>query len=169
MSELDPVVNQSVSFIFPRCQARLDGDDLVVTVPAPGVKIRCARSDASGLRWDVPIEAEGDVVVDCVPGDHQRTDGHEYPVSDAYAAARSFRFRGGVSYGRVPMKEGWALFVSGSVQSVEGLPDAASSAEAVLVESPAPARASRPTLMMSSSGGGTTVADGPNGPHLPFP
>ena len=30
MSELDDVADRSLSFLFTRCQARLDGDDLVV-------------------------------------------------------------------------------------------------------------------------------------------
>lgn len=172
MSQLDPVVDQTLSFIFPRCQARLDGDELVVTVPSPGVLVRCGRSEGSGLRWDAPIDAPADVVVECAPGEHQRTDGREYPVANAYTHARSFRFRGAVCYGRIPFQEGWALSVSGSVQSIEGLPDAASSAEAVLVEAPAPAgpaRLAAAPLMTAAAAPVIAAADGPNGPHLPFP
>ena len=40
MSRLDPPQDRNVSFLFTRCQARLDGDDLLVTVPAPRVSCR---------------------------------------------------------------------------------------------------------------------------------
>src|SRR5260221_7675139 len=132
MSELDEVAERSFSFLFPRCQARLDGDDLVVAVPSP----RVSAGAASGpeLSWDEPQPLDEAVTVECDPGDHQRADSSEYPVAQAYPESVEFRFTGAVWYGRVPLRDGWALFVQGAVQSLDGLPSDWIARDAVLVE-----------------------------------
>ena len=144
MSRLDPPHDRNVSFLFTRCQARLDGDDLLVTVPSPRVSCRggVSTADAQGLRWEPPLEAPGavvleapaEVVIDCEPGPRQRSDRSEYPLTQAYPRSALFRFRGGVLYGRLAQKDGWVLSVQAVVRAVSGLPEAFAGYEAVLVE-----------------------------------
>jgi hypothetical protein len=170
MSELDAVAERSLSFLFPRCQARLDGDDLVVAVPSPRVSARAASGPA--LSWDAPQPLDAPVTVECDPGDHQRADSSEYPVAQAYPESVEFRFTGAVWYGRVPLEGGWALCVQGAVQSLDGLPAEWAARDAILVETTFTA----PERPVAGDGGGPVSArvlrdgGGPvNGPHLPYP
>lgn len=154
MAQLDPVHERITSFLFPCCQVRLDGADLLVAVQ--GASLR-AGSGAE-LQWGTPVALSRDVAIECEPGPHKRADRAEYPPEPAYAAPVTLRFRGAVTYGRVPMREGWALLVQAAVRSLGGLP----AGEAFVVESAAatPLRASATA----------TFDQGPiNGPHLPFP
>jgi hypothetical protein len=170
MSELDAVAERSLSFLFTRCQARLDGDDLVVAVPTPQVSARAASGPA--LAWDEPQQLDGPVTIECDAGEHQRADSSEYPVAQAYPQSVEFRFTGAVWYGRVPLRDGWALCVQGAVQSLDGLPADWTSRDAILVETTftAPERpvAQESGARMASQhfldGGGPG-----NGPHLPYP
>jgi hypothetical protein len=170
MSELDAVAERSLSFLFTRCQARLDGDDLVVAVPTPQVSARAASGPA--LAWDEPQQLDGPVTIECDAGEHQRADSSEYPLAQAYPQSVEFRFTGAVWYGRVPLRDGWALCVQGAVQSLDGLPAEWASRDAILVETTFTAP-ERPVAQESSArqasqrwvdGGGPG-----NGPHLPYP
>ncbi len=163
MSRLDGVSARSISVLFTRCQARLDGDDLVVAVPAPQVSARAAIGP--GLHWDKQVAHPKAVVVECDSGPRQRADRSEYPVSAAYPKAVEFRFRGAVWYGRVPLKGHWALCVQGAVRSLDGLPW--SEAEVVLVETTyaAAEQPAGPQDDRSYRNGGGPVF----GPHLPYP
>jgi hypothetical protein len=164
MAQLDPVAQRSLSFLFPRCQARLDGADLVVTVPAPQVSGRAASGAA--LRWDKPAHLDAPVLVECEPGAHRRADQSEYPVAPAYARSVEFRFRGAVWYGKVPLPDGWALCVQGAVRSLHGLPPAWAGADAILVETSfTESRAPQSHALRINADGGGPV----NGPHLPYP
>ncbi|SRR5258708_4065771 len=155
---MDPLAERRVSFLFVRCQARLEGGDLVVAVPA-GSMCRAGRSGDAGLAWDDPVVVPNDEsVVECAPGPRRRTDHAEYASQEPYADPAEFRFRGAVTYGRVPTMEGWALCVQGAVRSLLGLPDGWGDCDAVLVSSAAPQMAAGP-------GSGGPV----NGPHLPWP
>jgi hypothetical protein len=149
MSHLDPVAERSISFLFPRCQAHLDGADLVVAVPAPAL---CKPSAEAG--WGAPVEVLHGVTVECEPGPRRRGDRREYPRSPGYAHKVLFRFRGAVTYGRSPSRDGWVLSVQGVVRSLTGLPF--KECDAVLVEPRELSGVPRP--------------EGPlNGPHLPYP
>ena len=145
MSHLDPVSERSITFVFPDCQAHIEGGDLVVAVPAPAI----CRPDLDGA----PVEITHGVVVDCDAGLRRRTDRREYPRSPGFAQTVLFRFRGAVTYGRAPSAGGWALSVQGAVRSLAGLPF--KDCDAVLVEPGAIFAAARP--------------QGINGPHLPYP
>lgn len=188
-SQLDPVRGRSISFLFPRCQARLEGSDLVVTVRSPGVTARVARctNDAAGIAWDAPAPLTGDLTIACDGQGHLRRDRSEYPSEAAYTSLLSFRFQGIISYGRMPYGDGWALHVEGAVKSLSGLPPSAdwSNCDAVVVDGPAQAAAHSfapqqgGAMMMMATRAPSTAAsaapaagtnDGPvNGPHLPFP
>ncbi len=165
MSHLDAVSGRSITFLFTRCQARLDGEDLVVAVPAPVVSCRAASGE--GLRWEKQPAHPTAVTIECEPGPRQRADRTEYPTSQAYAQAVEFRFRGGVWYGRVPLHGHWALCVQGAVRSLTGLPWDSPSPEVVLVETSYAAREqpAQPQDDRSYKNGGGPV----NGPHLPYP
>ena len=168
MAELDPVAEQSISFLFTRCQARLDGADLVVAVPGPQVQCRAGSGDT--LHWEAPQPVSAAVGIDCDPGPHQRADRSEYPVAQAYPSSIEFRFSGAVWYGRVPLRHGWALCVQGAVRSLTGLPADWTSRNAILVETtftaperPPPQQGPEPTRVLRDGGGPV------NGPHLPYP
>src|SRR5437867_1196076 len=132
MARLDPVAERSLSFLFPRCQARLEGADLVVAVPSPSVSARAAAGEA--LQWDKPQAVEKAVTVGCEKGPHRRADRTEYPVARAYAHSIEFRFKGAVWYARIPFHNGWALCVQGTVRSLRGLPGDWLRRDMVLVE-----------------------------------
>src|SRR5438067_2698630 len=100
MARLDPVAERSLSFLFPRCQARLDGADLVVAVPSPAVSARAAGGES--LQWSKPQAVEKAVTVGCEKGPHRCGDRTEYPVARAYTQAIDFRFKGAVWYARIP-------------------------------------------------------------------
>jgi hypothetical protein len=171
MARLDPLASRSISFLFPRCQARLDGADLVVAVPSPKVSARSA--DGETLRWSKAEPVEQGVTVGCEKGPHRRADRTEYPVARAYAQSVEFRFKGGVWYGRVPYRDGWALCVQGVARSLRGLPGDWLKQDAVLVEtswsapeiSPPQEADAIEARFPSADGGGGPV----NGPHLPYP
>ncbi|MGZ6144073.1 MAG: hypothetical protein ACXWLM_12095 [Myxococcales bacterium] len=165
MSQLDGVSARSISFLFTRCQARLDGADLVVAVPAPQVSARAAGGP--GLHWEKHTEHPQAVLVECDPGTRQRADRSEYPVSLAYPKSVEFRFRGGVWYGRVPVRGHWALCVQGAVRSLAGLPAAWAGLDVVLVETSydAPEQPATPQSDRSYKNGTGPI----NGPHLPYP
>jgi hypothetical protein len=168
MAQLDPVAERSISFLFTRCQARLDGADLVVAVPAP--QVQCRAGGGASLHWDAPHPVGSTVRIECEPGAHVRADGAEYPVAQTYPAAVEFRFSGAVWYGRVPLRHGWALCVQGAVQSIAGLPADWTARDAILVETTytAPERPppqEGPDLAQRMTDGGGPV----NGPHLPYP
>ena len=165
MSELDKVAERSISFLFTRCQAHLDGADLVVAVPAP--QVTCRAAGGPGLRWEKQPAHPHAVVIDCDPGSRQRADRTEYPVSQAYVQAIEFRFRGGVWYGRVPLHGHWALCVQGTVRSLSGLPAAWAKHDVILVETSydKPEHAAHPHDDRSYKNGAGPV----NGPHLPYP
>src|SRR3954469_20542014 len=170
MARLDPVTARSLSFLFPRCQARVDGADLVVTVPAPRVTARAAGGDP--LKWEKARAVEGAVTVGCEKGERRRADRSEFPVARAYENGIDFRFKGAVWYGRVPFQNGWALCVQGTVRSLRGLPGDWLKREAVMVEttwsapeiSP-PQEADAMSARFLDGGSGGPV----NGPHLPYP
>ena len=162
MSRLDPLAERSVSFLFTRCQARLDGKDLVVAVPWSGVTARMASGDV--LRWEEPRPVDRGVQVICAPGRHRRADRSEYPSEPAYTQSVEFRFRGAVWYGRIPLAEGWALCVQGTVRSLQGLPEAFAAGTAVLIEAPGRAAGTDDRIARHADGGGPV-----NGPHLPYP
>jgi hypothetical protein len=165
MSQLDKTADRSISFLFTRCQAHLDGPDLVVAVPAP--RVSCRAAGGPGLHWEKKARHPHAVVIECVPGQRQRADRSEYPVSQAYPQAIEFRFRGSVWYGRVPVHGHWALCVQGAVRSLTGLPAGWAKLDAVLVETTytAPEQAAKPQDDRSYKNGGGPV----NGPHLPYP
>ena len=165
MSQLDAVASRSVTFLFTRCQAHLEGDALVVAVPAP--QVSCRAAGGNGLRWEKQPAHPTAVIVDCEDGPRHRADRTEYPVSQAYPQAVEFRFRGGVWYGRVPVHGHWALCVQGAVRSLTGLPGAWSALDVVLVETTYAAREqpAQPQDDRSYKNGGGPV----NGPHLPYP
>src|SRR4051794_12772376 len=132
---LDALTARTSCFIFPRCQARVDGAGLGGTVALPhGVSSGAGGAGlawggprgpaASGavLAWSAPLELPADVLVDCLPGLRQRADAGEYPIAAAYAVARTVRFRGGFRYFRAPYGDGWALFVQAAVRQAAGLP-----------------------------------------------
>jgi hypothetical protein len=155
MSRLDPVHERITSFLFPCCQARLDGEDLVVAVQRASLR----AGNGPTLQWSDAAPWTRDVIIDCEPGTHRRVDRAEYPPQPAYVEAVHFRFRGGVTYGRVPQREGWALLVQGVVRSLGGLPPG----EAFLVD-----EVEVPVHAAAAVGVGAN--QGPiNGPHLPFP
>jgi hypothetical protein len=162
MSKLDPVAGKNLSFLFFRCQARLDGKDLVVAVPAPGVT--CRAASGAGLRWEKKVKLSGGVSVRFQSGPRRRADRSEYPVAWRYRRSLEFRFRGGAWYGRVPTPEGWALCVQGAVRSLEGLPAGWKDRDAILVETTAhpPERAPEDDRVVRNGGGFS-------GPHLPYP
>jgi hypothetical protein len=152
---MDELAERSVSFLFVRCQTRLDQGDLVVSVPQ-GSMCRAGHSDDGGLSWDDPVAMPDASVVLCAPGPRRRTDHAEYAAQEPYPAPLELRFRGAVSYGRVPTSEGWALCVQGTVRSLEGLPAEWSDCDAVMVSTPEPVS--------------DAAESGPaNGPHLPWP
>jgi hypothetical protein len=166
MSELDALAARSLSFFFTRCQARLDGSDLVVAVPAPQVSARAASGPA--LSWDGPRPLDAAVTIEYDPGERRRADSSEYPIAQAYPQRVEFRFTGAVWYGRVPLPGGWALCVQGAVQSLDGLPAEWAARDAVLVETTftAPERpvpGARAPSQHAPDGGSL------NGPHLPYP
>ena len=165
MSQLDNVAERSITFLFTRCQAHLDGPDLVIAVPAP--QVTCRAAGGRGLHWRKQEAHPHAVVIDCEPGQRRRADRTEYPVSQAYPQAVEFRFRGGVWYGRVPLRGHWALCVQGAVRSLTGLPQAWAALEVVLVETTyaAAEQAAQPQDDRSYKNGGGGV----NGPHLPYP
>ena len=173
MSQLDPIVNRIVSFVFPRCQVRLDGEDLLVTVPVPAtLRGVLATHDSAGIRWDGPYPATGELVLTCDGEGNQRLDASEYQPTHAYEQAATFRFQGGVLYGRTLSQGGWALEVAACVRSSAGLPAGWESWDGVLVESNSPTkeRAVRPgdqpgPVMAAASMNGGSI----NGPHTPFP
>jgi len=154
---MDPLSDRRVSFLFVRCQTQLDAGDLVVAVPA-GSMCRAGSSTDAGLAWDDPVEVPNEVVVECAPGPRRRTDHAEYAGEQAYADAAEFRFRGAVSYGRVPTMGGWALCVQGAVRSLSGLDGGWEQCDAVMVSSP-----ELQTALPPGDGGPV------NGPHLPWP
>lgn len=174
---LDPVGDRNLTFIFTQCQARLEGDDLLVTVPLPSVTVRGAGTGArSVIAWSTPIDVTREVAIECVPGPRRRTDGREYPVSDRYPDSVIFRFQGGYSYGRLALPNGWALGVQAPVRVVKGLPSSWTSWEAVLVQTAAgwaetqPASAAAPmTMMAAAAPGDPPPDDSVSGPHLPYP
>jgi hypothetical protein len=158
MAHLDPVSEQSISFVFPSCQAHVDGADLVVAVPAPAT---CRPGEEAG--WGAASEIAHAVVVECEPGPRRRTDRSEYPSSPALAHQQAvlFRFRGAVTYGRVLTSGSWALSVQGLVRSLAGLHAGFSRSQSVLVEP-------RPQPQMAAAA--APRPEGPlNGPHLPYP
>jgi len=160
MSKLDPISPHHISFFFGRCQVRLDGQDLLVSVPLPAqCSAGSCAADAAGVRWSAPFAAgPGEVLVDCEPGERLRRDRTEYPREPAYPSAATFRFRGRISYGRVPSTQGWMLLVEGPVRSLGAPLAAQAGADAVLVQ-PAPLE-----------GDAVKLHQGPiNGPHMPFP
>lgn len=165
MSQLDAVASRSICFLFTRCQAHLDGEDLVVSVPSPQVSARAAGGP--GLHWEKHPAHPVSVTVDCDPGPRQRADRSEYPVSMAYPQAVDFRFRGGVWYGRVPLRGHWALCVQGSVRSLAGLPDGWSALDVIQVETSyaAEEQPAGPQMDRSYKNGSGPV----NGPHMPYP
>jgi hypothetical protein len=171
MSELDPLAGRALSFLFTRCQARLDGDDLVVAVPSP--QVSCRAASGAALEWQPPQPVNDPVQIACAGGPRQRADQSEYPVAQAYPSAVEFRFTGAVWYGRVPLRHAWALCVQGAVESLAGLPAEWASSDAILVETTftAPERApenapgGRVAARVLQDGGGGPV----NGPHLPWP
>jgi hypothetical protein len=164
MSELDKVAERSISFLFTRCQAHLDGNDLVIAVPAP--QVTCKAAGGLGLRWEKQPAHPLAVVVDCDPGQRQRADRTDYPVSQAYDQAVEFRFRGGVWYGRIPLQGHWALCVQGTVRSLAGLPAHWAEHDVILVETTyeLPEHAPHPDDRSYKNGAGPV-----NGPHLPYP
>ena len=175
MSELDPILDRTLSFIFTRCQARLDRDDLVVTVPAPvSFRAALATHDSAGIRWEGPFPASGEILVECSGAGNERLDVTEYQLTHAYEQSVSFRFTGGVFYGRTLSKDGWALAVSGAVDSADGLPAGWEKWDAVLIESASstkeravrPGDAPGPVL---ASAGVSLNGGSVNGPHIPFP
>jgi len=175
-SHLDPTRGRSANLYFPHCQVRLDGDDLVVTVSAPGVVLEGARctSDSAGIAWDPPASIAGDVTLACEGQGHARRDRSDYPSAAAYPSKVSFRFTGAVAYGRVPYEESWALQVEGALVAAIGLPDGfdLASYDAVVVSSSANLVARSPSPVMGSALHGGSGAAAPllgGGPHLPFP
>ena len=157
-----------MSFVFPRCQARLDGADLVVAVPTPQASARAGGGAA--LHWEKPQHLDGNVRVVCEPGPHRRADRSEYPVAQAYAHSVEFRFHGAVWYGRIPLRDGWALCVQGVVRSLHGLPAACSGHDAILVETSYTAPEISPPHDADALGLRFADGGGPvNGPHLPYP
>jgi len=172
VAELDPTQGAVLSFVFTECQARIDGDDLLVLVP--GARCRAA-SDAGWLEAVEPGAAE--IRIECEPGERSRSDGSEYASAPAYAAATAFRFTGAVAYGRVLTPVGWVLCVSGAVQSLDGLPAEWLSCEAVLIEQGGEQSGERPSGRTGGSSGisnARVLRDGGgigplNGPHLPYP
>lgn len=172
MSELDPTQGAVLSFVFTECQARLDGDDLLVLVP--GAICRAASPEG----WLEAVEpGTAEIRIDCEPGERSRSDAGEYATAPAYAAATPFRFTGAVAYGRVLTPDGWVLQVSGAVQSLAGLPAEWLDSEAVLIEQGGK-RSAGGSGSGSGSGGMVTTrilrdgggGIGPlNGPHLPYP
>ncbi len=175
MSELDAIADRTLSFIFTRCQARLDGDDLVVTVPTPvSFRAAVATHDSAGIAWSGPFPATGELRIECSGAGTQRLDVSDYQVTHAYAEAVSFRFTGGVFYGRTLSRDGWALAVSGAVESADGLPDGWQEWDALLVESASPTkeRAVRPGDQPGPVRGSASFhlnGGSLNGPHIPFP
>lgn len=176
MSELDPLFDRTLCFVFPRCQARLDGDDLVVTVPTPvSLRAAVATHDPAGIRWqDLPAPDGGEIRVECSGAGNERLDASEYQQTHAYAESVAFRFTGGVFYGRTLSKDGWALAVSGAVESAQGLPAGWDRWDALLIESQSPTRerAVRPGDApgpLAASAGVNLNGGSLNGPHLPFP
>ena len=163
MAKLDPVSERSVSFLFTRCQVRLDGADLVIAVPGP--QVHCHAGSGAPLRWDAPQPVGSTVRIDCEPGPRLRTDRVEYPQAQAYPASVDFRFSGGVSYGRVPLRSGWALCVQGAVRSIAGLPADWAQRDAILVDTTYTAPERQPADAMRATDGGGPVS----GPHLPYP
>jgi len=170
MSQLDSVAERSLSFLFTRCQARIDGDDLVVAVPSP--QVSCRKSSGAALHWEHPLPVDGPVQIECDDGPRQRADRSEYPVAQAYTQSVEFRFSGAVWYGRVPLRHGWALCVQAPVRSLSGLPAEWASADAILAETTfnapeitPPQEADAMASRVLVDGGGGPV----NGPHLPFP
>lgn len=177
MSKLDPVVDQGLTFIFTRCQVRLDGADLVVTVPAPFVDVQgCTALGSGGIDWSKPSSVGEQVTIDCAPGKRVRCDQREYGTTQAYAESVEFRFRGGVTYGRVPGGDRWMFVVQAVVRSIRGLSVDWTPWDSVRIdtsstdpERPAPSgaapRAAAPTVA-------TTADVAPldaTGPHLPYP
>jgi hypothetical protein len=174
MSELDAIDQRTLSFIFTRCQARLDGDDLVVTVPSPvSFRAAVATRDSAGIDWRGPFPATGELRIDCSGAGTQRLDVSDYQVTHAYPEAVAFRFTGGVFYGRTLSRDGWALAVSGAVESADGLPDGWQEWDALLIESASPTkeRSVRPGDAPGPVRDGISRLNGGslNGPHLPFP
>ena len=164
MAELDRVAERSISFLFTRCQAHLEGADLVVAVPAP--QVTCKAAGGQGLKWEKQPAHPHAVVIECDPGERQRADRTEYPVSQAYVQAVEFRFRGAVWYGRIPLKGHWALCVQGAVRSLTGLPQAWLQHEVVLVET----TYEQPEMKAEPDDRSYKNGQGPvNGPHLPYP
>ena len=175
MSELDPIYDRTLSFVFTRCQARLDGEDLVVTVPTPvSFRAAVATHDSAGIRWEGPFPAAAEVRIECSGTGNERLDVSDYQLTHAYADSVSFRFTGGVFYGRTLSRDGWALAVSGAVESVDGLPAGWDRWDALLIESASPTkeRAVRPGDApgpVRSSAGFNLNGGSLNGPHIPFP
>ncbi len=190
-SQLDPTRGRTASFLFTRCQVRLDGADLLVTVSAPGVSAQGARciSDAAGIAWDPPAPISGEVTVACEGGGHSRRDRNDYPRAVAYASPVSFRFTGAFSYGRVPYGGLWALHVEGALLQMSGPVSAfdPSSYDAVVVSTSSQEAERLPgsgsmmaTRLAASPDGppdappgappdaGLDCAPG-SGPHMPFP
>src|SRR3954471_16217663 len=99
MARLDPVASRSLSFLFPRCQARLDGADLLVTVPAPRVTARSAGGEP--LQWDKARAVEAPGTIGCEEGAPPRRHRSQFPVAGPYGNGLHFRFKGAVWYGRV--------------------------------------------------------------------
>jgi hypothetical protein len=172
VAELDPTQGAVLSFVFTECQARLDGDDLLVLVPGA----RCRAASAAG--WLEAVEPGADEIrIDCEPGERSRSDGSEYATAPAYAEATPFRFTGAVAYGRVLTPDGWVLHVSGAVLSLGGLPAEWLDCEAVLIEQGGEQGGERPPGRTGSSSGisnARVLRDGNgigplNGPHLPYP
>src|SRR5258706_5390179 len=168
MPGLVRVAERSFPFLFPRCQARLEGADLVVAVPSPQVSARAAGGET--LQWDKAQAVEKAVTVGCEKGPHRRADRTEYPVARAYAHAIEFRFKGAVWYGRVPFHNGWALCVQGTVRSLRGLPGEWLRRDVVLVETTYSAPEISPPQEADAMGARFADGGGPvNGPHLPYP
>jgi hypothetical protein len=156
---MDELGERRISFLFVRCQTRLDQGDLVVSVPQ-GSMCRAGSSGDAGLTWDDPLALPDEVVVSCAPGPRRRTDHAEYASQEPYPQPSELRFQGAVTYGRVPTLEGWALCVQGAVRALDGLPQGWAGRDAVMVSSPSP-----PPATLAPAGDGGPV----NGPHLPWP
>lgn len=175
MSELDPILDRTLSFVFTRCQARLDGDDLVVTVPLPAsFRAAVATHDSAGIRWEGPFPASGEILIECSGTGNERLDVSEYQQTHAYEQSVAFRFTGGVFYGRTLSSAGWALGVSAAVDSAEGLPAGWERWDALLVESSSDTRerAVRPGDApgpVRAAAGINLNGGSLNGPHIPFP
>ena len=118
----DPVQRKSTCFVFPICQAERDEQgSLVVTVPAAGLAWRgalVALKDA-GISWSPSKRLASDAEVKCVAGRPTRHDRIRYRRQLRYAKggapSLAIRFNGPVTYGRIPVADGWALAVHASV------------------------------------------------------